>query len=651
MIKLKKKTVALVCGALLAVSGCALAVNGAIKAHAEEEQAQNTILLDAGQGELGQTSITLNEDGTLPQLPAPTRAGWEFVGWFDSEVIENFWGDEEFENTPEDYKTLKDKYSAKEYKNVLYQGKVISVEMLDGDDDRGWKELTFNWVCITEGEQVFEGGKVNAGQTLYAMYSANRYTVYWHLNGWLNTYDEGNTAHRTLPEHGGYFVEYELDEFSSLKWENHEFLGWYKDPACTEEYKFNQTGQYKINDEQVNGDIHLYAKWQALNPFDGEIRLNKLYNLVEPKAGETFTVNCSYLLGESKDKPIITKWEASVPEVVLVSSDLYSAVFVIENNEIFKDIKQITIFVTVDGVKYPAVEATIGHSWGKIVQEIEPTCTEGGKTVYSCKYCSQTRTVEHTANGHRFIQTVHPATCTEDEFVEINCIVCGLHETKATENSKLGHSWSTRIVADCNGTATTVTCENCGISETTFDENAVVHSWESHCTVDIPATCVTDGEQSIHCRNCDEKKDVNVIPATGEHVWGEWTVISEPTAEQEGVSSHSCEVCGKSETQAIPAIPVEPEEPEVPEIIEPDEPEIEEEIAVSEKKRAGEVAEDMLENPSNATVFGTGNVKDIRTAIEVEEGSKAWIIAVAACVVALIGVGAVIFVKRNGKAK
>ena len=693
---LNKKTVAFICGALLAVGGTALVTNGAVNASAAENQAENIILLDAGHGELQDTSIALTKEGTLPQLPTPTRAGWEFVGWFDREVVENFWGDEESENVAEDYKALKDKYGAKAYKNVLYQGAVTPVEQLDNDSDRGWKELTFNWVCITEGEQVHEGEKISEGQTLYAMYRADRYTVYWHLNGWLNTYDGINTAHRTLPEHGGYFVNYKLDEFPSLQWANHEFLGWYKDPACTQEYKFNGIGQYQINDEQVYGDVHLYAKWQSSVPFDGEIRLNKMSNLVEPKLGETFTVNCSYLLGASKDKPVITAWESSVDGVALVSSGLYSAQFSIENTEIFKDgNKHVTFFVTVDGEKYPAAEVTIGHSWDKTVREIGPTCTEAGKTVYGCKFCGETKTVEHAANGHRLIKTVHPATCIEDEYVETHCIVCGLHETEVFENSRLGHSLSTHTVANCNGTTTITTCVNCGLTETTFDETAVVHDWESHYTTDRAATCSTDGEQSIHCRNCDVKKEVQAIPATGEHVWGDWRVEVEPTTENEGVSSRSCNVCGESETQTIPTLTAEPEvpevtepeepevtepevtEPEVPEVTEPEEPEVtvpevpeteeevtEPEVAVPETKKEAaapetkkieEIVEDNLEDPTTATVFGTqhgvADVQDVQTVAEVKENSKLWIIAVAACVAALVCLGIALTIKRRSKTK
>lgn len=39
------------------------------------------------------------------------------------------------------------------------------------------------------------------------------------------------------------------------------------------------------------------------------------------------------------------------------------------------------------------------------------------------------------------------------------------------------------------------------------------HIWEKDYTVDKPATATEDGEKSIHCTKCDERKDITAIPA------------------------------------------------------------------------------------------------------------------------------------------
>lgn len=42
------------------------------------------------------------------------------------------------------------------------------------------------------------------------------------------------------------------------------------------------------------------------------------------------------------------------------------------------------------------------------------------------------------------------------------------------------------------------------------------HEWEDDYTIDKEATETEDGSKSIHCKNCTAKKDIQVIPATGD---------------------------------------------------------------------------------------------------------------------------------------
>ena len=69
-------------------------------------------------------------------------------------------------------------------------------------------------------------------------------------------------------------------------------------------------------------------------------------------------------------------------------------------------------------------------------------------------------------------------------------------------------------------------CEECGKyfadkdATTEISEKDTIlpmkeHEWETEYTVDKEATATEDGSKSIHCKNCDAKKDVQVIPATG----------------------------------------------------------------------------------------------------------------------------------------
>ena len=79
------------------------------------------------------------------------------------------------------------------------------------------------------------------------------------------------------------------------------------------------------------------------------------------------------------------------------------------------------------------------HVWdeGKVTKE--PTCTEKGEKVLTCKLCGATKTVEIPAKGHTWDEgkvTTEP-TCTEKGVKTFTCTVCG--ETKAEEIAALGH--------------------------------------------------------------------------------------------------------------------------------------------------------------------------------------------------------------------
>ncbi len=68
-----------------------------------------------------------------------------------------------------------------------------------------------------------------------------------------------------------------------------------------------------------------------------------------------------------------------------------------------------------------------------------------------------------------------------------------------------------------------------------------------------PAACTTEGSISYKCTYCDTTKD-EIIPATGIHSYGEWTVRKPATALEGGVESRTCSVCGAAETREIPKL-------------------------------------------------------------------------------------------------
>lgn len=68
------------------------------------------------------------------------------------------------------------------------------------------------------------------------------------------------------------------------------------------------------------------------------------------------------------------------------------------------------------------------------------------------------------------------------------------------------------------------------------------HEWNTDYTVDKETTCTEDGSKSIHCKICNETKNITVIPATG-HSCKE-VVIKEATCSENGIKATVCSECG-----------------------------------------------------------------------------------------------------------
>lgn len=204
--------------------------------------------------------------------------------------------------------------------------------------------------------------------------------------------------------------------------------------------------------------------------------------------------------------------------------------------------------------KTEAVPAT-GHSWdeGKVTKD--PTCEEEGVKTYTCTDCGETKTEAVPALGHSYDEGVitQQPTCTVDGEITYTCERCGA--TLKDPVDATGHSfgpWETLESPSCTDAGSEQrTCTACGYKETR-NLDATGHIWETDYTVDKPATCTSDGSQSIHCANCSATKDAQVIPATG-HNWDEGQVTQAATCTQPGVMTYHCTVCGATKTEPIPA--------------------------------------------------------------------------------------------------
>ncbi len=205
---------------------------------------------------------------------------------------------------------------------------------------------------------------------------------------------------------------------------------------------------------------------------------------------------------------------------------------------------------------------TVGgsHEWEDTpTVDKAPTCKKDGQQSIHCKKCKIQKpdsieaipALAHNPGGTPKKEGEKLPTCTEDGgyILVYRCLEC----TDEVERTYFvvpatGHQWTEweEIETQKPDTVTQQRkCTVCGIIETKTEDN--VHEWEADYRVDKPATCTTDGSESIHCKNCDSTKESRVIKATG-HKPGEPVMenVVEATCTAGGKYDEViyCTVCG-----------------------------------------------------------------------------------------------------------
>lgn len=242
----------------------------------------------------------------------------------------------------------------------------------------------------------------------------------------------------------------------------------------------------------------------------------------------------------------------------------------------------------------------LGHDWNaEYTIDVKPTCTQPGSKSIHCSRCDATKDVtEIEPTGHSFGEwTVSKdSTCVAGGQKTRKCEICGYTEYEDTDIDPDAHEWEENYTIDKEPTCTTegsksIHCSRCDatkdstvipvtdhtygewevVTPSTCTENGVkkhacihcgfeqteiiepAHEWEDSRTVDIAPSCTEQGEDSVHCRNCDERKDIKEISPKG-HDWSEWKTLVEPTITSEGKECRSCNVCGIKEEKALPKL-------------------------------------------------------------------------------------------------
>ena len=198
---------------------------------------------------------------------------------------------------------------------------------------------------------------------------------------------------------------------------------------------------------------------------------------------------------------------------------------------------------------------------------VEATCTKSGSylSVVKCTVCG-TRISSEVVQVDKLPHT--PAKAVEENRKEpVNCGAAGSFESVVycsackTEISRVTQS----IPAPAHtpgAPATETTAKICTVCNTVLEPaHGHTHHWASTFT----------GDSTGHwyaCSGCSEKKDFashkydNNCDATcndcgvqrtpGDHVFGPWTTVKEPTTSAEGLRERKCNVCGYTESDTIP---------------------------------------------------------------------------------------------------
>lgn len=244
--------------------------------------------------------------------------------------------------------------------------------------------------------------------------------------------------------------------------------------------------------------------------------------------------------------------------------------------------------------------APLGHDWNaEYTTDVKPTCTQPGSKSIHCSRCDAIKDVtEIEPTGHSFGEwTVSKdSTCVAGGQKTRKCEICGYTEYEDTDIDPDAHEWEEDYTIDKEPTCTaagskSIHCSRCDatkdstvipvtdhtygeweiVTPSTCTENGVkkhacihcgfeqteiiepAHEWEDSRTVDIAPSCTEQGEDSVHCRNCDERKDIKEISPKG-HDWSEWKTLVEPTITSEGKEYRACNVCGIKEEKALPKL-------------------------------------------------------------------------------------------------
>ena len=191
----------------------------------------------------------------------------------------------------------------------------------------------------------------------------------------------------------------------------------------------------------------------------------------------------------------------------------------------------------------------------------EPTCTEDGYFLYTCKDClREWKERRASALGHIDVNsTVTAPTCTEQGYTSHDCTRCG-EVWKDRIVPALGHAEVTDAAVEATCTTEGLTeGKHCSVCNKVLVSQTIIPAL-GHTEIadpDVLPTCMGTGLKGIRCGTCGEVlQEAEVIPALG-HTEVVAVPAVAPTCEKPGRTERiACSVCAEvlSPQKVVPAL-------------------------------------------------------------------------------------------------
>lgn len=170
--------------------------------------------------------------------------------------------------------------------------------------------------------------------------------------------------------------------------------------------------------------------------------------------------------------------------------------------------------------------------------QVSSTCTEAGKTVYTCPDCNFTYNDDIIPpKGHIFTENVVLPTCEKAGYTEYTC-QCG-YSYISDQTSAKGHDFQKIVNApECEKAGDTLyICRSCDYVYSSDSVKPLGHTFK---TVVIPPTCTESGHTLYSCTECSFEYISDTVAPTGHKLSEE---ITPPTCLEDGSTLFSCSVC------------------------------------------------------------------------------------------------------------